>query len=66
MSAINICFYLLLILDYGGYVVTLCNIPHINVGYKYLLLFTYDVYLIKINIFSGPFKLKLKPMEQIL
>ena len=37
MSAINIISY------YEGDVVTLCNVPHVNVGYKYLLLFTYDV-----------------------
>ena len=43
MSAINIYFYLLMISDYEGDVVTLCNIIHVNVGYKYLLLFTYDV-----------------------
>ena len=41
-----------------GDVVTLCNIPHVNVGYKYLLLFTYDVYLIKSKYFFGPLKLK--------
>ena len=46
MSSITIYFYLLMISAEGD-VVTLCNIPHVNVGYKYLLLFTYDVYLIK-------------------
>ena len=35
MSAIHIYFYLLIISDYEGDVVTLCNIPHVNVGYKY-------------------------------
>ena len=48
MSAINIYFYLLMISNYEGDVVKLCNIDgvmvckvtHINVGYKYLLLFT--------------------------
>ena len=44
MSAINIYLYLLLILDYEGDVVTLCNNPHVNVGYKYLLIFT-SIYL---------------------
>ena len=38
MQAINIYFYLLLILDYEGDVVTLWNIPHVNVGDKYLLM----------------------------
>ena len=45
MSAINIYFYLLMISDYEGDVVTLCNVPNVNVGYKYLLLFTYDFLL---------------------
>ena len=58
MSAINIYFYLLMISDYEGDVVTLCNIPHVNVGYKYLLLFTYDVYLIKSKYFFWPIKIK--------
>ena len=58
MSAINIYFYLLLILDYERDVVTLCNIPHVNVGYKYLLLFTYDVYLIKSKYFFWPIRIK--------
>ena len=60
MSAINIYFYLLMISDYEGDVVTLCNIPHVNVGYKYLLLFTYDVYLIKSKYFFRPIKIKIK------
>ena len=58
MSAINIYFYLLMISDYEEDVVTLCNIPHVNVGYKYLLLFTYDVYLIKSKYFFWPIKIK--------
>ena len=60
MSGINIYFYLLLILDYEGDVVTLCNIPHVNVGYKYLLLLTYDVYLIKSKYFFRSIKIKIK------
>ena len=60
MSAINIYFYLLLILDYEGDVVNLCNIPHVNVCYKYLVLFTYDVYLIKGKYFFRPIKIKIK------
>ena len=32
-----------MISDYEGDVVTLCNFSHVNVGYKYLLLFIYDV-----------------------
>ena len=32
-----------IISDYEGDVVMLCNVPHVNVGYKYLLLFTYNV-----------------------
>ena len=58
MSAINFYFYLLMISDYGGDVVALCNIPHVNVGYKYSLLFTYDVYLIKSKYFFWPIKIK--------
>ena len=58
MSAINIYFYLLMISDYEGDVVTSCNIPHVNVGYKYLLLFTYDVYLIKSKYLFWPIKIK--------
>ena len=34
MSAINIYFYLLMISDYEGNVVTLCEVPHVNLGYK--------------------------------
>ena len=30
---------------YEGDVVTLCNVTHVNVCYKYLLLFTYDFQL---------------------
>ena len=54
MSAINIYFYLLLILDYEG------DVPHVNVGYKYLLLFTYDVYLIKSKYFFRSIEIKIK------
>ena len=42
MSAINIYFYLLMISECEGDVVTFCKVPNVNVGYKYLLLFTYD------------------------
>ena len=35
MSAINIYFYLLMIFDYERDVVTLCNVSHVNVNYKY-------------------------------
>ena len=58
MLAINIYFYLLMISNYEGDVVTLCNIHHVNVGYKYLLLFTYDVYLVKIKYIFWPIKIK--------
>ena len=50
----------------GGYkfheegVVKLCEVPHVNVGYKYLLLFTYDVSLIKSKYFFRPIKIKIK------
>ena len=42
ISAINIYFYLLVIYDYKGDIVMLCNVPHVNVCYKDLLLFTHD------------------------
>ena len=45
---------------YEGDVVTLYNVPHVNVGYKYLLLFTYDIYLIKSKYFFRPIKIKIK------
>ena len=37
MLAINIISY------YEGDVVTLCNVPHVNVDYKYLLIFTFMI-----------------------
>ena len=60
MLAINIYFYLLVISDYEVDVVKLCEVSHVNVSYKYLLLFTYDVYLIKSKYFFRPIKIKIK------